>query len=52
MFTLEREFQECVLGDLKMQYPYGYHFNANMLARGLVFPFFGFIFLLVVDACK
>jgi tryptophan halogenase len=35
MFTLEREFQECVLGDLKMQYPYGYHFNANLLAKFL-----------------
>ena len=35
IFMLEREFQECVLGDLKIQFPYGYHFNASLLAKFL-----------------
>lgn len=35
IFMIEREFQECVLGDLKIQFPYGYHFNASLLAKFL-----------------
>jgi tryptophan 6-halogenase len=31
-FAPERAFQKNVLADLKIQYPYGYHFNASLLA--------------------
>jgi len=31
-FEPERAFQKNVLSDLKIQYPYGYHFNASLLA--------------------
>jgi|SRR5262245_2090592 len=31
-FLPERAFQKNMLGDLKIQYPYAYHFNASLLA--------------------
>ena len=31
-FKAERAFQKNVLSDLKIQYPYAYHFNASLLA--------------------
>lgn len=34
-FKPERAFQKNVLADLKIQYPYAYHFNASLLARFL-----------------
>ncbi len=34
-FTPERAFQKNVLLDLKIQYPYAYHFNAGLLANFL-----------------
>jgi tryptophan halogenase len=34
-FKPEREFQKNVLVDLKIQYPYAYHFNASLLANYL-----------------
>jgi tryptophan halogenase len=34
-FKPERAFQKNVLADLKIQYPYAYHFNASLLAHFL-----------------
>src|SRR5262249_1757293 len=34
-FRLERAFQKNMLADLKIQYPYAYHFNAALLANFL-----------------
>jgi len=34
-FTSERAFQKNMLQDLKIQYPYAYHFNAGLLANFL-----------------
>jgi tryptophan 6-halogenase len=34
-FTPERAFQKNALADLKIQYPYAYHFNASLLANFL-----------------